>query len=150
MPRLSPDAPEQVTYHQYEADRDDGLPPASLQVKQQYTVRLRVKQPTAELYAFDISSRVELIKHLGGFSVVRFNAQFETKAALIEVGVNLQGISFNHNAYSGDPDEIPYKNELGYFVGERGLGSDDRALLESGSLSEVLSLEQGRELVISR
>jgi hypothetical protein len=149
---MSPEKPEEVTYEEYEAMRESGVPPTSLQESTNYTVRIRVDKPTKEVFAFDLASRILTLKHLGRFTVVTFAARFETEAKILELGVSQTGLAFDHSGYDGEITDIPYNKERGYFVGERGNPRRPGGILKEDKLEDdkVVVFEQHRELVLAR
>jgi hypothetical protein len=132
MSGMMPLRPEIVSFDEYERLRDEALEPTSVYIHSPYTVRLRAKESLATRaeYAYDMLSIVLKVQHLGRFSVVKAKIKgFDINdKSEIEFGLNRNGIAFDHKDVPEDLEEIPYRHELGYFVGgSDGLGGGTSA-----------------------
>jgi hypothetical protein len=153
MSGLRPQKPEAVSYREYEQQRDGGLPPVSLDTHKDYTVRIRhySPPPTQEVFAYDYSSRVMAIEHLGKYSVVRFVLINPGQRIGLEAGISLGGIVFDHTPLPEDLEYIPYSSERGYFVGRlEGVGGKGAVPDEDLQDVEIESTIEQRELVMAR
>jgi len=120
MPGMMPNMPEAVTYHEYEAMRDQGIPPTSVYEGRPYTVRFRVKEQfvSKDLYAYDMLGVILKVRHLGQYSIIGAKIRHTIGVDKSEFGLSHNGIAFIPEPLPDDFEFIPYKSELGYIVGD--------------------------------
>jgi len=155
MPRMMPQRPEGRNYYEYEEKRDNAIRLSSIKKGAPYIVRFRAVEPTTELFAYDMLSRVMEIKTMAkaaeAFSIIGAQILGFEGIGYGVFGVNQNGIAFDQDELPFDLEEVPYSAEYGYFVDDiNGIYGGEGSISQSEQLNEDGAVELRQHLALTR